>query len=80
MKHLTLFWQRQLVTISANTTCRQLVNRFVTTCLQTVTTCAFLRVNSRGLYSYRILTTCEQHVFATRAVTWVLRGWGGGGG
>jgi hypothetical protein len=33
---------QQLGTSSANTTCRQLMNRFVTTCCRPVTTCAFL--------------------------------------
>jgi hypothetical protein len=46
---------QQLGTSSANTTCRQLVNRFVT-----ITTCAFLRARS---FTRKNLTTCQEDVF-----------------
>jgi flagellar biosynthesis component FlhA len=45
---------QQLGTSSANTTCRQLVNRFVTTCLQTCNNlCVFTRVLWRQLQHVR---------------------------
>jgi hypothetical protein len=80
MKHLTLFWQ-QLVTISANTTCRQLVNRFVTTCLQTCNNLCVFTCKFEGIifvpYSHNLWTTCVRNQGRNLGIT---AGGGGGGG
>jgi hypothetical protein len=40
--------------LGANTTCRQLVNRLVTTCCRPVTTCVFLRLPPLPKYNYNL--------------------------
>ena len=66
---------QQLGTSSANTTCRQLVNRFVTTCLQAcnnlcVFTCVYARKNAQVVTNLQqtcsdaVPKTCQQDVFA----------------
>jgi hypothetical protein len=63
---------QQLGTSSANTTCRQLVNRFVTTCLQTcnnwcVFTCV-VPVDKSGTSFYRLVTRLMRPIDSQQVV------------
>ena len=64
---------QQLGTSSANTTCRQLVNRFVTTCLQTCNNlCVFIRVYIMDTSNFIMNRLLKVKLFAVKIFNYKL--------